>query len=119
MGVVEYALYKGEELLVIGTLEEIAEERGVNPRTIYNYSLPGHITRMEKRVKQQSHKLYAERVKRGVYKVFDDNTLIGEGNTKELVEQTGIGLEKLKNLFYGEPQKIRKKNYQIVVRLEG
>lgn len=115
---VEYALYKGEALLAIGTLEEIAAERGVKPRTIYNYSMPGHIARMEERKAPISHKWHAKRVKRGVYKVFDDNSLIGEGNLKQLVQQTGIDAEKLKNLFYGEPPKIRKKNYQVAVRLE-
>lgn len=39
---IEYALYKGEELLSIGTLEEIAEERGVSVRTIYYYSMPAY-----------------------------------------------------------------------------
>lgn len=72
---VEYALYKGEVLLAIGTLEEIAAERGVKPRTIYNYSMPGHIARMEEQKAPVSHKLHAKRVKRGVYKVFDDNRL--------------------------------------------
>lgn len=38
----EYALYKGDELLTIGTAEEIARERGVLKRTIYHYSTPSY-----------------------------------------------------------------------------
>lgn len=114
----EYALYKGEVLLEIGTLDEIAKARGVSRKTIYHYSTPAHINQMERRHCKKLHELRAERVKRGVYKVFNGNKLIGEGNLKQLAEQTGIGLERLKNLFYGEPPKMRKKNYQVVVRLE-
>lgn len=43
----EYALYKGEECLAIGTIEEIAKKMGVKKRTIYFYSMPTY----KKRVK--------------------------------------------------------------------
>lgn len=33
----EYALYKGEELLAMGTVMEIAEQVGVKPCTIRDY----------------------------------------------------------------------------------
>lgn len=33
-----YALYKGEELLAIGTADELANQRGVKRRTIYKYT---------------------------------------------------------------------------------
>ncbi|UED81062.1 LuxR C-terminal-related transcriptional regulator [Lysinibacillus sp. CD3-6] len=33
----EYALFKGEQMVAIGTVEEIAEERGVKPKTIQFY----------------------------------------------------------------------------------
>lgn len=33
----EYALYKGDELLAIGTLREISKKRGVLPETIRFY----------------------------------------------------------------------------------
>lgn len=33
----EYALYKGEQMVAIGTVNEIAEERGVKPNTIRFY----------------------------------------------------------------------------------
>ena len=36
----DYALYKGDELLAIGTLDELAEFRGVSRNTIYWYSMP-------------------------------------------------------------------------------
>lgn len=34
----DYALYKGDELLDMGTAEEIAARRGVKPETIYYYA---------------------------------------------------------------------------------
>lgn len=33
----EYALYKGEQMVAIGTIREIAEERGVKPESIRFY----------------------------------------------------------------------------------
>jgi len=33
----EYALFKGEQMVAIGTVEEIAQERGVKPKTIHFY----------------------------------------------------------------------------------
>ncbi len=33
----EYALYKGEQLVAIGTIREIAKDRGVLPETIRFY----------------------------------------------------------------------------------
>lgn len=33
----EYALFKGEQMVAIGTVEEIAAESGVKPRTIQFY----------------------------------------------------------------------------------
>lgn len=33
----EYALYKGEELLAMGTVMEIAEQIGVKPSTVHYY----------------------------------------------------------------------------------
>lgn len=44
----EYALYKGDKCLVIGTLKEIAIERNVKVRTIYYYNSPAYKKRCEK-----------------------------------------------------------------------
>lgn len=35
-----YALYKGDVLIDVGTLQELATRRGVKPSTIYYYSMP-------------------------------------------------------------------------------
>lgn len=40
--VTEYALYKGEELLKIGTLDELAEFRKVKRETIFFYATPSY-----------------------------------------------------------------------------
>lgn len=47
--IAEYAMYKGDELLHIGTMDEIAKERGVQKRTIYFYSTQAYQNRLSKR----------------------------------------------------------------------
>lgn len=44
----EYALYKGEKLVMIGTLDEIAKAQGVKRRTILFYQSPAYLKRHEK-----------------------------------------------------------------------
>ncbi|HFI0306354.1 TPA: hypothetical protein ACGOVM_002293 [Streptococcus suis] len=41
----EYALYKGDELLAIGTAMELAERFGVKVSTIHFYKSPAYIKR--------------------------------------------------------------------------
>lgn len=44
----EYALYKGENLIMIGTIDEIAKSQGVKRKTILFYQSPAHIKRCKK-----------------------------------------------------------------------
>ena len=44
----EYALYKGEELLAIGTKKELAEKFNVKEKTITYYMTPAHLKRNSK-----------------------------------------------------------------------
>lgn len=44
----EYALYKGEEILITGTIDEIAQNQNVTKKTIMFYHSPAHIKRHEK-----------------------------------------------------------------------
>ena len=48
----EYAVYKGEELLVVGTARECAQEVGVKEATIRWSTTPTARKRTEKRKKQ-------------------------------------------------------------------
>ncbi|MGQ7595155.1 hypothetical protein ACTGVC_01300 [Streptococcus suis] len=41
----EYALYKGDELLAMGTAKELAERFGVKVSTIHFYKSPAYIKR--------------------------------------------------------------------------
>ena len=43
----EYALYKGEECLAIGTIEEIAKQQGIKEKSVYFMLMPTY----KKRVK--------------------------------------------------------------------
>lgn len=45
----EYAVYKGESLLCIGTARECAEELNVRPETIRWYTYPTYQRRLAKR----------------------------------------------------------------------
>lgn len=49
MQVKEYALYKGEELLAMGTKREIAAQLGVSPSTIAYYGTPVYARRTTER----------------------------------------------------------------------
>lgn len=44
----EYALYKGENCLAIGTIEEIAKKMNVKYKTIYFYTMPTYKKRCKK-----------------------------------------------------------------------
>lgn len=44
----EYALYKGEELLAIGTKKELAAKFNLKERTVGYYGTPAHKRRSEK-----------------------------------------------------------------------
>lgn len=44
----EYALYKGENLLIIGTVDEIAKSQNIKRRTVWFYQSPAYLRRCEK-----------------------------------------------------------------------
>lgn len=54
-----YALYKGDDLLDVGTAREIAERRGVKPSTIQFMATPAHKRR------DRGNLLVAERIDDG------------------------------------------------------
>lgn len=54
----EYALYKGEDCLAIGTIKEIAEKRKVKYRTILFYTMPAY----KKRCKKSKNRLEMVRI---------------------------------------------------------
>lgn len=45
----EYALYKGDDLLYIGTAREISEAHGVQLKTVYYYQTPAYKRKIAKR----------------------------------------------------------------------
>lgn len=45
MQVKEYALYKGQELLAMGTKREIAEQLGISVRSVSFYGTPSYAKR--------------------------------------------------------------------------
>lgn len=45
----EYALYRGDEFVLIGTIKEIAEEIGVKEKTILHYKTPTYLRKIERR----------------------------------------------------------------------
>ena len=49
----EYALYKGDELLAIGTVREIAIQIGVTEKTVFHYGTPTY----QKRTSESARRL--------------------------------------------------------------
>jgi DNA-binding CsgD family transcriptional regulator len=49
----EYALYKGDELLAIGTVREIADQVGVTEKTVIHYGTPTY----KKRTSENARRL--------------------------------------------------------------
>lgn len=45
---IEYAIYKGDKFIDIGTAKELAEKCNVKPATIEFYATPSHLKRIEK-----------------------------------------------------------------------
>lgn len=50
----EYAVYKGDKLLVMGTARHCAEVLGVQPETIYYYTTDAYHRKLEKRGSPQN-----------------------------------------------------------------
>lgn len=44
----EYALYKGDKLIMIGTVKEIAERRGIKPESVHYLGMPAYLKRRQK-----------------------------------------------------------------------
>lgn len=57
----EYAIYKGDELLVIGTRQECADRLGVKVQTISYYCSPAYRRKLEK-AGSQDVAVIAERI---------------------------------------------------------
>lgn len=56
----EYAMYKGEELLIIGTEEEIAKELGIKICTVRFYGSNSHKKRLDKLKNSRNAKILVE-----------------------------------------------------------
>lgn len=50
----EFALYKGDELLLIGSIDEIAKKRGVQRNTVLKWGMPHHLEMLEKQSRSYS-----------------------------------------------------------------
>lgn len=53
----EYALYKGDEILAIGTIKEIAKETGVKVDTVKYYLTPSYLERIKARKKAENYRI--------------------------------------------------------------
>jgi mannitol/fructose-specific phosphotransferase system IIA component len=51
----EYAVYKGDSLIVIGTIKECAEHMGVLQKTVRYYLTPTYEKRLAKRKKARNY----------------------------------------------------------------
>lgn len=53
----EFALYKGEDILSIGTINEIAEELNISPGTVKFYGTNGYKKRLSRRKVKSAREL--------------------------------------------------------------
>jgi hypothetical protein len=51
----EYAVYKGDEFICVGTVKECAERLGIKPDTVYYYTSPKYKKIMEKGKNPQNY----------------------------------------------------------------
>jgi hypothetical protein len=60
MATKEYALYKGDELLSIGTIKQIADMQGVHENTIRYYNTAAYRRKLSERKKNESARILIE-----------------------------------------------------------
>ncbi|WP_133017038.1 hypothetical protein [Clostridium cuniculi] len=56
----EYALYKGETLLSIGTIEEIAKDIGTTAKNVKYYTTNAYKRKLAKRKRGSNHRILVE-----------------------------------------------------------
>ncbi len=61
MAKAEYALYKGDKFIDIGTADELAKKRNVSKRMIYYLSTPTYKRKLKKR-KKNKNALFVEKI---------------------------------------------------------
>lgn len=54
----DYALYRGDKLITVGTAVELAEELGVQPKTIQFLSTPAYQRRMDAAKRPRGNRKY-------------------------------------------------------------
>ena len=69
---VQYVLYKGEEVLGVGTADELSRRLGLHPQTIRSYSSPSHMRRIDESADPES-RIVAVKVKDGKEGDGDDS----------------------------------------------
>lgn len=78
----EYALYKGEELIAMGTKREIAEKLGVSPSTVGYYGTPVTENQRERKEISRTMKykviVYYDNMENNVRVFNDKNDAINE-----------------------------------------
>lgn len=91
-----YALYKGEKLLTIGTVKEIAKEMGVSGTTIRKYKNPSYI----ERTKDSSSAMRLVELRKE-YALYKGDDLLSIGTLTEISEDMGVKIDSL--LYYATP----------------
>lgn len=110
----EYALYKGDELLSVGTAKELAKEMGVGVTTIRHYGTKAYAERMKGCVApRRLVELETE------YALYKGDELLSVGTLEEISYQMGVSEDSLS--FYGSPSYARRTsetNGRRLVKLE-
>lgn len=88
----DYELYKGNQLVTFGTIRDIAEELGIEERTVRHYSTPSYIKRTKG---DNGYRLY-KKSKTPVYEFYRYGIKY-TGTKKQIQEQTGLSDKTLYN----------------------
>lgn len=94
----DYALYRGDELIAIGTLDELASMFGVQRKTIYRKSMPSYI----KQLKNVDRCVVAFRLddfKKEIRKIDKHSDVVLEvySNVKEAAQSVNTSVRNLYN----------------------
>lgn len=95
----EYALYKGDELLIIGTIEEIAKHQNISVSTARFYRYPCY---KKRRINSSDSKILIElENKEKEYAFYKGDELLCIGTIAEIAEHQNANPETIK--YYGYP----------------
>lgn len=99
----EFALYKGEEIIAEGTIQEIADQLQVKVETVKFYNTPAYKKRVARRRAAKGAKykftektLVCTNKETGEYDLYINHKFVTHGTLQAIAEELGITVEGVK-----------------------